>query len=86
MYWYAVLSVFDGSGPAVFARAMIHSYELHTEDPIRKCFFSVTHDEMNHEECCQRAIQRLVPGGPLRFEARTEVERAALNNIQWLSL
>jgi rubrerythrin len=64
---------------------MIHSYELHTEDPIRKCFFSVTHDEMNHEECCQRAIQRLVPGGPLRFEARTEVERAALNNIQWLS-
>jgi rubrerythrin len=85
MYWYAVLSVFDGSGPAVFAKAMIHSYELHTEDPIRKCFFSVTHDEMNHEECCQRAIQRLVPGGPLRFEARTEVERAALNNIQWLS-
>jgi len=85
MYWYAVLSVFDGSGPAVFAKAMIHSYEIHTEDPIRKCFFTVTHDEMNHEECCQRAIQRLVPGGPLRFEARTEVERAALNNIQWLS-
>src|SRR5579885_427564 len=85
VYWYAVLSVFDGSGPAVFAKAMIHSYELHTEDPIRKCFFSVTHDEMNHEECCQRAIQRLIPDGPLRFTPRTDVERAALNNIQWLS-
>ena len=84
MYWYSVLSVFDGSGPAVFAKAMIHSYELHSEDPIRKCFFSVTHDEMNHEECCQRAIQRLVPDGPLRFTPRTDLERAALNNIQWL--
>jgi hypothetical protein len=84
MYWYAVLSVFDGSGPAVFAKAMIHSYEVHAEDPIRKCFFSVTRDEMNHEECCQRAIQRVVPGGPLRFGAHTTLERAALNNIQWL--
>src|SRR5580704_6098365 len=85
MYWYAVLANFDGSGPAVFAKATIHAFEQHTEDPVRKCFFSITHDEMNHEECCQRAIQKLVPGGPLRFEARTEVERAALNNIQWLS-
>jgi rubrerythrin len=84
MYWYAVLAVFDGSGPAVFAKAMIHSYEVHAEDPIRKCFFSVTRDEMNHEECYQRAMQKLVAGSPLRFEARTEIERAALNNIQWL--
>ena len=26
-YWWALLSVFDASGPAVFARAMIHAYE-----------------------------------------------------------
>lgn len=84
MYWYAVLANFDGSGPAVFGRAMIHSYEVHAEDPLRKCFFSVTRDEMNHEECCQRAITKVMPGGPLRFEVKTALDRAALNNIQWL--
>jgi hypothetical protein len=25
-YWFSLLSVFDSSGPAVFARAMIHTY------------------------------------------------------------
>jgi rubrerythrin len=84
MYWYAVLANFDGSGPAVFAKATIHAFEHHTEDPIRKCFFSITRDEMNHEECCQRVIQKLVPGGPLDFEAKTDLERAAQNNIGWL--
>src|SRR5579885_2942012 len=84
MYWYATLAVFDGSGPAVFAAAMIHAYEIQAEDPIRKCFFTVTRDEVNHEECCQRAIARLMPGGPLRFTPRTALERAALNNIGWL--
>lgn len=29
---------------------MIHAYETHEEDAIRKCFFSVARDEMNHEE------------------------------------
>ncbi|HEV3156008.1 MAG TPA: hypothetical protein VGZ00_01550 [Candidatus Baltobacteraceae bacterium] len=84
MYWYAVLANFDGSGPAVFAKAMIHAFEHHSEDPIRKCFFSITQDEMHHEECCQRVIQRLYPGGPLDFEATTDLERAAQNNIAWL--
>lgn len=84
MYWYAVLANFDGSGPAVFAKATIHAFEQHAEDPIRKCFFSITKDEMNHEEVCQRAIQRFVPGGPLDFTAATDLERAAKNNIEWL--
>ena len=84
MYWYAVLANFDGSGPAVFARATIHAFEQHEEDPVRKCFFAITRDEMNHEECCQRVIQRLVPGGPLDFEARTPLAQAAQNNIGWL--
>src|SRR5579875_3727932 len=56
MYWFAVLANFDASGPAVFARATIHAFEQHEEDPVRKCFFSITRDEMNHEECCQRTI------------------------------
>jgi len=84
MYWFAVLANFDGSGPAVFAKATIHAFEQHEEDPVRKCFFSITRDEMNHEECCQRAIQRLVPGAPLDFVAHTPLAQAAQNNIGWL--
>jgi rubrerythrin len=84
MYWYAVLANFDGSGPAVFAKATIHAFEMHEEDPIRKCFFSITRDEMNHEECCQRVIQKLWPGGPLDFEPKSDLEAAATNNIGWL--
>lgn len=84
MYWFAVLANFDASGPPVFARAMVHAYEHHQEDPVRKCLFSITRDEVNHEESCGRAIQRLVPGAPLNFEPRTDLERAAHNNIAWL--
>ncbi len=84
MYWFALLSNFDASGPAVFAKAMIHAYETHEEDPIRKCFFSITRDEQNHEECCGHAIQALMPGGPQNFEPQSDLERAALNNIAWL--
>src|SRR5713226_4167663 len=67
MYWWALLSNFDASGPAVFARAMIHAFETHEEDPVRKCFFTITRDETNHEEVCARVIQRLVPNGPQKF-------------------
>ncbi|MGH2586292.1 MAG: hypothetical protein ACRDJE_15370 [Dehalococcoidia bacterium] len=89
MYWYAVLANFDGSGPAVFAKATIHAFEMHEEDPVRKCFFSITRDEMNHEECCQRVISRLVPGAPLDFDpaqfgANATLAEAAKNNIGWL--
>lgn len=82
-YWWALLSVFDSSGPAVFARAMIHTYETHEEDPVRKCFFSVTRDEVNHEEICQRAIQALIPGGPLDHNPTTDLGKLARNNVLW---
>lgn len=82
-YWFALLSVFDSSGPAVFARAMIHTYETHAEDPLRKCFFSITRDEVNHEEVCQRAIQTLTPGGPLDYEPESDLGRLARNNVKW---
>ncbi len=84
MYWFALLSNFDASGPAVFAKATIHAFEQHEEDPVRKCFFSITRDEMNHEETCGRAISKLVPGGPVDWVPRTELERVAYNNIKWL--
>jgi rubrerythrin len=84
MYWWSVLANFDASGPAVFARATIHAFEQHEEDPVRKCFFSIARDEMNHEECCQRAITALWPGGPVGWEPRSELQAAAHNNISWL--
>jgi hypothetical protein len=84
MYWFSVLANFDASGPAVFARATIRAFEEHEEDPVRKCFFSITRDEMNHEECCQRSIAALWPGGPLNWTPVTDLERAAHNNIGWL--
>ena len=84
MYWFSLLANFDASGPAVFARATIHAFEMHQEDPVRKCFFSITRDEMNHEECCQRAITKLWPGGPLDWTPETDLEKAAHNNIAWL--
>jgi hypothetical protein len=83
-YWFSLLSVFDSSGPAVFARAMIHTYETHEEDPIRKCFFSITRDEVNHEEVCGRAIQLFTPGGPLDYEPETPLGKLARNNVEWL--
>jgi len=83
-YWFTLLAVFDASGPAVFARAMIHTYETKEEDPIRKCFFSVVRDETNHEEVCGRAIRALTPGGPLDYTPQTDWGRLARNNTEWL--
>jgi len=85
MYWYAVLANFDGSGPPVFAKAMIHSYEHHEEDPVRKAFFSITRDEVNHEEVCQRTVSRLWSATPTEgWEPETELEALALRNLRWL--
>ena len=59
-YWWTLLSVFDASAPPVFASAFIKTYEKHEEDPVRRCFFSVTRDEQNHEQMCGLAISRLL--------------------------
>lgn len=82
-YWFGLLSVFDSSGPAVFARAMIRTYETHQEDPVRKCFFLITRDEVNHEEVCQRVIELMTPGGPLGYEPKTPLGKLAQNNVKW---
>ena len=82
-YWFALLGVFDSSGPAVFARAMIHTYEKRQEDPVRKCFFSIVRDEVNHEEVCQRVIGALTPGGPFGHAPETPLGKLARNNVLW---
>jgi len=83
-YWFSVLANFDSSGPAAFARALVHTYEQHEEDPLRKCFFSITRDEVNHEEFCQRVVSKLCPGAPLNWEPKTDLEKLAVRNLKWL--
>lgn len=84
-YWWTLLSVFDASAPPVFAAAMIKAYEAHEEDPVRRCFFSVTRDEQNHEQLCGLAITKLLEHpDPLTYEPKTEIGRKAWRNAQWL--
>ena len=84
-YWWTILSVFDASAPPVFAAALIKTYEAHEEDPVRRCFFSVTRDEQNHEQVCGLAITKLLEHpDPLSYVAKTEIGRKAQRNAHWL--
>ena len=84
-YWWTLLSVFDASAPPVFASAFIKTFELHEEDAVRRCFFSVTQDEQNYEQMCGLAIRALLGwDDPLTYEPKTELGMAAQRNTQWL--
>ena len=84
-YWWTLLSVFDASAPPVFASAFIKTYELHEEDAVRRCFFSVTQDEQNHEQMCGLAIRKLLAwDDPMTYEPKTELGMLAQRNARWL--
>lgn len=84
-YWWTLLSVFDASAPPVFAEALIKTYEVHEEDAVRKCFFSVTRDEQNHEIMCGLAIRKLLAHpDPLTYQPKTELGKRLQKNAQWL--
>lgn len=84
-YWWSLLSVFDASAPPVFASALIKAYEAHEEDPVRRCFFSITRDEQNHEQVCGLAITRLLgSSSQLDHEPRTTLGALARRNVRWL--
>jgi rubrerythrin len=84
-YWWTLLSVFDASAPPVFAEALIKTYEVHEEDAVRRCFFSVTRDEQNHEQMCGMAIRQLLAHPePLKYEPKTELGELAQRNAKWL--
>ena len=84
-YWWTLLSVFDASAPPVFASAFIKTYELHEEDAVRRCFFSVTQDEQNHEQMCGLAIRTLLNwDDPMTYEPKTELGMKAQRNAKWL--
>lgn len=84
-YWWTILSVFDASAPPVFAAAMIKTYESHEEDPVRRCFFSVTRDEQNHEQLCGMAITKLLEHtDPLTYIPKTEIGIRLQKNTHWL--
>lgn len=84
-YWWTLLSVFDASAPPVFAQALIKTYEDHEEDPVRRCFFSVTRDEQNHEQMCGLAITRLLEHpDALTYQPQSELGRKLQRNAKWL--
>jgi len=84
-YWWTLLSVFDASAPPVFAAAFIKTYEDHEEDPVRRCFFSVTRDEQNHEQTCGLAITKLLDWpDPLTYEPKTPLGEELQRNAKWL--
>ncbi|KAF0222020.1 MAG: hypothetical protein FD176_2998 [Rhodospirillaceae bacterium] len=84
-YWWTLLSVFDASAPPVFASAFIKTYENHEEDPVRRCFFSVTRDEQNHEQMCGLAITKLLEHpDPITYQPKTEIGKALQKNAKWL--
>ena len=84
-YWWTLLSVFDASAPPVFAEAMIKTYEDHEEDPVRRCFFSVTRDEQNHEQMCGLAITKLLDHpDPLTYTPKSELGHRLQRNAKWL--
>ncbi|PFG08578.1 hypothetical protein [Marinobacter sp. LV10MA510-1] len=84
-YWWTLLSVFDASAPPVFAEALIKTYEIHEEDLVRRCFFSVTSDEQNHEIMCGLAITKLLDHpDPITYEPKTEIGRRLQKNAKWL--
>jgi rubrerythrin len=84
-YWWSLLSVFDASAPPVFAEAFIKTYEMHEEDAIRRCFFSVTQDEQNHEQMCGLAITKLLGASSyLNYEPKTELGQCLKKNVAWL--
>jgi hypothetical protein len=84
-YWWTLLSVFDASAPPVFAEALIKTYQDHEEDPVRRCFFSVTRDEQNHEQLCGLAITKLLEWpDPITYEPKTELGEALQRNAKWL--
>ena len=84
-YWWTILSVFDASAPPVFAGAFIKTYEDHEEDAVRRCFFSVTKDEQNHEQVCGLAITKLLEHpDPITYEPKTELGKRLHKNARWL--
>jgi len=84
-YWWTILSVFDASAPPVFASAFVKTYEAHEEDAVRRCFFSVTRDEQNHEQICGLAITKMLEHpDPLTYTPKTEIGRKAQRNAHWL--
>ena len=84
-YWWTLLSVFDASAPPVFAEAFVKTYEVHEEDPVRRCFFSVTRDEQNHEQMCGLAITRFLGHpDPITYEPKTELGKRLQKNAKWL--
>lgn len=58
---------------------------MHEEDAVRRCFFSVTRDEQNHEQMCGMAITKFLGHpDPITYEPKTEIGKRLQKNAKWL--
>jgi hypothetical protein len=77
-YWWTLLSVFDASAPPVFAEALIKTYEVHEEDPVRRVLLlrhpgraePRAHVRPGHHQAARHP-------DPLTYEPKTELGRGA---------
>ncbi len=83
-YWWALLANFENSGPPVFAKAMIHTFEIHEQDPVKKMFASIVMDECRDDECCMRACNRVCPNFLQGWKPQSGFDEDALRNIKWV--
>lgn len=83
-YWWAKLATFEYSLGPYLAKLMIHGFENHLQDPIKKITGAFVMDEMRHDQCCKLACNALCPGFPWRFKPKNELERNAVRNIKWI--
>jgi len=83
-YWMAKLALFEKSGIGAFGTAMLKAAMSNMEDPTKKFLAAVTFDECRHDEVCRRACNKLCPNFPYKYDAKTDLEKKALKNINAL--
>ncbi|MHB8220194.1 MAG: hypothetical protein ACYDHU_07710 [Acidimicrobiales bacterium] len=83
-YYFAADGTFENSAVPTFAYAMVNAFEQHQGDDVAKMLHTISRDELNHDEICRRIATTLIPGFPFDFEPRTDLERAAVQNMRWI--
>lgn len=87
-YWLASDATFEQSGVGSFAQAMISAYEHHEGHDVAEMLSALSRDEVNHDEMCRLAVERLIPGFPFNVTDRSKYGpalEAASQNLAWMS-
>jgi hypothetical protein len=83
-YYWSTLATFENSIAPVLAQAVVHEFENHFEDPVKKLTGAFVMDECRHDQCCKMACNALCPGFPWNYKAKDDFEKRALRNIEWV--